>query len=144
MATTIPATAGRLAGTTYRALARIDWSAVGARTAAGLRLCWAVAQLAAMAAVLLADLIWEHRREIRQAAVAAVAATITAAEFTYRAGRATRRWLEQLADAGATLTAAMPAPLAPVAPVVGPALATLESLRAALALLVARLYPEVA
>lgn len=117
------------------------WSA---RTAAGLRICWAAAQLLAMAAVLLADLIWEHRREIRAAAVAAVAAVILAAEATHEAGRATRRWLEQLVDAGATLTAAMPAPLAPVAPVAGPALATLESLRAALARLVARLYPEVA
>lgn len=122
----------------------INWSAVGARTAAGLRLCWAAAQLLAMAAVLVIDLIWEHRQELRAAAVAAVAATITAAEFTYRAGRATRLWLEQLADAGATLTAAMPAPLAPVAPLAGPALATLESLRQALARLVARLYPEVA
>ncbi len=122
----------------------INWSAVGARAAAGMRICWAVAQLAAMAAVLLADLIWEHRREIKAAAVAAVAAVILAAEATYEAGRATRRWLEQLADASATLTAAMPAPLAPVAPVAGPALATLESLRQALARLVARLYPEVA
>jgi hypothetical protein len=112
------------------------------RTAAGLRLCWAVAQLLTMAAVMLADLAWEHRQELRQAAVAAVAATITAAEFAYRAGQAARRWLEQLADASATLTAAMPACVAPVAPLAGPALATLETLRQALARLVARLYPE--
>lgn len=137
--------------TTAERLQRVDWAAVAHRTRAGLSLCWAAAQLLGMAALLLADLVWEHRQEIRQAAVAAIAATITAAEFTYRAGRATRRWLEQLADASATLTAVIPDQLAPVAPVLGP-LAALSTqaqpattiARQLLEALIQRLYPQAA
>lgn len=149
MITTLPAPApaGHLTATAER-LQRVNWAAVAQRTRAGISLCWAVAQLLGMVAVLLSDLVWEHRQEIRQAAVAALAATIAAAEFTYRAGRATRRWLDQLADASATMTAVIPAQLAPIAPVLGPlaALSTQVQPAATIArqLLDQGLYPQAA
>lgn len=81
------------AATTLRAL---PWGAYMARTAAGLRACWIAAQLLAMAVAIGAAIAYEHRQQIRDAAIAAIAAVVVAAQATYHAGRCTRRLWDQL------------------------------------------------
>jgi len=81
------------AATTLRAL---PWGAYMARTAAGLRACWIAAQLLAMAVAIGAAIAYEHRQQIRDAAIAAIAAVVVAAQATYHAGRRTRRLWDQL------------------------------------------------
>lgn len=81
---------------------------------------------------------WTHRQQIKQATIRIIAALVVAAQFTYRAGRWTRRQLLALSDRAAALTAEQPLPA--LAPIV----ASIEALREALARLIARLYPEVA
>ena len=81
---------------------------------------------------------WTHRQQIKQTTIRVFAALVVAAQFTYRAGRWTRRQLLALSDRAAQLTAEQPLPA--LAPIV----ASIEALREALARLIARLYPEVA
>ena len=102
------------------------------------RTTWTVLQLLAAGLVLLAEIAWEHRQQIRSALVTAIAALVVAAQLTYEAGIWTRRHLLELADRSATLIPQQP--LAAVAPIT----ASIEALREALARLIARLYPEVA
>ena len=116
------------------ALARVDWSAVGHRTIAGLRLCWLVAQLLAAALAVVIAWIREHRAELRAALVAAIAAVIVAAQLTHAAGCATRRCIDQLSTRAAALVHSQPLPAA--AAITAP----LQALREALARWVARLY----
>lgn len=124
--------------TTIKLIRAIDWRAVASRTAKGLRLCWAVAQLLLMAATLLVDLAWEYRAEIRQALVAAIAALVVAAELTYRAGCWTRRQVEALSQRTVELLPQQPLPtLAPIT-------ATMQAARESLERLVRRLYPLLA
>lgn len=116
------------------ALARVDWPAIGHRTIAGLRLCWLVAQLLAAALAVAVAWIREHRAELRAALVAAVAAVIVAAELTYGAGSAARRWLERLNARAAALVHSQPLP--PAAGIT----AGLQALREALERWVMRIY----
>lgn len=131
--------------TAIRLVAAIDWRAVGDRTARAIEIAWTVAQLLLAAAVLLAEVAWEHRAQIRQALVTAIAATILAgqwtrqqAERTLRAGAWTRLQLERLS--GRTVALLPQQPIAALAPIT----ATLAAAREALERLIARLYPVVA
>lgn len=116
-------------------LRSIDWEAVGRRAGNGLRLCWAVAQLIGTALVLLGEIAWEHRQQIRAALVTAIAAVIVAAQLTHEAGCWTRRAIEALNARSAVLLPQQP--LQPLAPIT----ATLAAAREALERLVRRLYP---
>lgn len=102
------------------------------------RTTWTTLQLLAAGLVLLAEIAYEHRQQIRSALVTAIAALVVAAQLTYEAGIWTRRHLLELADRSATLLPRQP--FAAVAPIT----ASIEALREALARLIARLYPEVA
>ena len=68
--------------TVTRLVAAIDWRAVGDRLDRALELAWTIAQLLLTAAVLLSEVIWEHRAHIRQALVTAIAATFVAGQWT--------------------------------------------------------------
>ena len=68
-------------------LRSIHWAAVARR-------CWITVQLITTALVLLAEIAWEHRAQIRQALVTAIAAT-------YLAGQWTRQQAERTLRAGA-------------------------------------------
>lgn len=98
--------------TTFRAVVArvrsVDWAAVAARTANGLRLCWAAAQLLAVALALTAEVIYEHRAQIRSGLVAAVAAIWVAAEATYWAGGWLRRAVDRVASTAAALVHEQP------------------------------------
>lgn len=131
--------------TAIRLVAAIDWRAVGARTARAIELAWTVAQLLLAAAVLLGEAAWEHRAQIRQALVIAIAATFLAgqwtrrqAEHTLRAGAWTRLQLERLS--GRTVALLPQQPIEVLAPIT----ATLAAAREALERLIARLYPVAA
>lgn len=131
--------------TAIRLVAAIDWRAVGARADRALQAAWAVAQLLLTAAVLLGEITWEHRAQIRQALVIAIAATYLAgqwtrqqAERTLRAGAWTRLQLERLS--GRTVALLPQQPIEALAPIT----ATLAAAREALERLIARLYPVVA
>lgn len=117
--------------TATRLVAAIDWRAVGDRTARALELAWTVAQLLLTAAVLVGEVIWEHRAQIRQALVTAIAAT-------YLAGQWTRLQLERLS--GRTVALLPQQPIDALAPIT----ATLAAAREALERLIARLYPVAA
>lgn len=114
----------------------INWPAVGYRVDAGLRLCWIVAQLLALAAAIAGRYVWDHRQQIKDAAVATYAAVVIAAELTLAAGRWSRHQLEALAARSAELTHDQPVP--PLAPIT----AGIAALREALERLIARLYPR--
>lgn len=116
----------------------IDWHAVGARTMAGLALCWAVAQLLAMVAAIACETAWQHRQQIRAALVHAIAYLVVAAELTYRAGCWTRHAVERLSSRAAVLVSQQPLPA------VAPITATMQAAREALERLIARLYPVLA
>lgn len=77
-------------------LQALPWAAYGTRTVAGLRACCLAAQLLAMAVAIGAAIAYEHRQQIRDAAIAAIAAVVVAAQATYHAGRRTRRLWDQL------------------------------------------------
>lgn len=111
---------------------------IAACTFNGLRLCWAAAQLLLAAGILLLDLAWEYRAEIRHALVAAIAAVVLAAQLTYEAGCWTRRQIESLSNRSAALL-----PMQPL-PAVAPITASVEAAREALERLVRRLYPVAA
>ena len=128
-----------------RLVAAIDWRAVGARTARALELAWIALQLLLTAAVLLGEITWEHRAQIRQVLVTAIAATFLAgqwtrqqAERTLRAGAWTRLQLERLS--GRTVALLPQQPIEALAPIT----ATLAAAREALERLIARLYPVAA
>jgi HK97 family phage major capsid protein len=82
--------------TAITAVRALPWGAYMARTAAGLRACWIAAQLLAMAVAIGAAIAYEHRQQIRDAAIAAIAAVVVAAQATYHAGRRTRSLWDQL------------------------------------------------
>lgn len=119
-------------------LRSIDWAAVGRRAANGLRLCWAAAQLITTALVLLAEIAWEHRQQIRAALVTAIAAVIVAAQLIHEAGCWTRCAVEALSNRSAALLPQQPLQL------LAPITATLAAAREALERLVRRLYPVLA
>lgn len=132
------ATAHSTASATLRFLAAIDWRTIGRRTATTARLLLA-------AAALLGQVAWEHRAQIRQALIAAVAAAYVAglwtrhqAERSYRAGVWTRQQLERLSSRSVALLPQQP--IAALAPIT----ATLAAAREALERLIARLYPVLA
>ena len=131
--------------TAIRLVAAIDWRAVGARTARAFELGWFVAQLLLTAAVFLGEVAWEHRAQIRQFLVAAIAATYVAglwtrqqAERTLRAGAWCRLQLERLSGRSVALLPQQP--IEALAPIT----ATLAAAREALERLIARLYPVAA
>lgn len=79
-------------------LQALPWAAYGTRTVAGLRACCLAAQLLAMVGAIAAAVVWEHRQQIRDAAIAAIAAVVVAAQATYVAGRSARRLWARLLD----------------------------------------------
>lgn len=121
-------TAYRIAAIVLRS---IDWAAVGRR-------CWVTAQLIAAGLLLLAEIAWKHRAQIRQALVTAIAAVIVAAQLTLEAGRWTRHAVEALGRRSVVLLPQQPLPA------VAPITATLAAAREALERLVRRLYPVAA
>lgn len=130
---------------TIRLVAAIDWRAIGARADQALQAAWVAAQLLLAAAVLLGEITWEHRAQIRQALVTAIAATYVAgqwtrqqAERTLRAGAWTRLQLERLSGRSAALLPQQP--IKALAPIT----ATLAASRESLERLIARLYPAAA
>ena len=117
--------------TITRFAASIDWRAIGTATTRAIHLAWIAVQLLLAAAVLLGDIAWEHRAEIRQALVNAIAAT-------YVAGQWTRQQLEGLTDRSVAMLPQQP--IVTLAPIT----ATLAAARVALERLIARLYPALA
>lgn len=113
----------------------IDWRVVASRTANGLRLCWAVAQLLLMGAALLVDIAWQNRASIRQAAVVTIAVLVVAVEFARFAGSWTRQQIEALSQRGAELLPQQPLPA------VAPISATMQAVHELLEQLVRRIYP---
>ena len=114
--------------TVTRLVAAIDWRAVGDRLERALELAWTIAQLLLTAAVLLSEVIWEHRAHIRQALVTAIAATFVAGQWT-------RQQLDRLSRCSAALL--LRQPIVALAPIT----ATVQAAREALERLIARLYP---
>lgn len=112
-------------------LRSIPWATVGRR-------CWIAAQLVTAAVVLLAEIAWEHRAQIRAALVTAIAAVIVAAQLTIEAGRWTRHTVEAISSRSVVLLPQQP--LAALAPIT----ATMQAAREALEQLVRRLYPVAA
>lgn len=118
--------------TVLSTLKSIDWVTVAARLGAAARATWVAAQLLTMVTVMLAEVAYEHRQQIRNGAVMAVAMTVVAAERTFQAGQATRNWLERMGSATTETLAELPEQIAPVAPIVAPTLAVAKSAAAAL------------
>lgn len=118
--------------TVLSTLKSIDWAAVAARLGAAARVTWVAAQLMAMVTVMLAEVAYERRQQIRNGAVMAVAMTVVAAERTFQAGQATRNWLERMGSTTTETLAELPEQIAPVAPIVAPTLAVAKSAAAAL------------
>jgi hypothetical protein len=114
--------------TVTRLVAAIDWRAVGDRLDRALELAWTIAQLLLTAAVLLSEVIWEHRAHIRQALVTAIAATFVAGQWT-------RQQLDRLSRRSAAQL--LRQPIVALAPIT----ATVQAAREALERLIARLYP---
>ena len=112
-------------------LRSIPWAAIG-------RGCCVTARLLFTLLVLLAEIAWEHRQQIRQALVTAIAAVIVAAQLTLEAGRWTRCTIDAIS--GRTVALLPQQPVAAVAPIT----ACLTALREALERLVRRLYPVAA
>jgi hypothetical protein len=110
-------------------LRSIDWVAVG-------RVCWLTIQLIAFVLVLLSEIAWEHRQQIRQAVVVAIAAVIFAAQLSYEAGCWTHQAIDGLSRRSAALLPQQPVPA------IAPITATLAAAREALERLVSRLYPN--
>lgn len=113
-------------------LRAIDWNS---RFDNAIRVTTIAAQLLLMVVTLAAEIAWEHRQEIRDALIRAVAALVLAAIWTYRAGCWTRRAIHDLGQRSCALLPEQPIPA------VAPITATLQAAREALAQLVARLYP---
>lgn len=111
-----------------QALRAIDWAAIGRRTIVA-------AQLLLMVVALAAEIIWEHRQQIRSALVHAIAIAVCAVMATYHAGRWLRHAIDRLSRRSIAVLPQQPvAALAPIT-------ATLQAAREALAQLIARLYP---
>lgn len=118
---------------TAKALKSVDWQALSARMGAGLAAAWVAAQLLAMACVMVAEMAYENRQQIRDTAVKAVAAFIVTAEEVMKAGQATRNWVERMNDSSAEILKEMPEQLNAVAPISAPVMAIAKSATAALA-----------
>jgi len=107
-------------------LQALPWAAYGTRTVAGLRACCLAAQLLAMVGAIAAAIVWEHRQQIRDAAIAAIAAVVVAAQAAYVAGRSARRLWARLLDLSERMGRAyarllVGAPVAVVAVAIAPA-----------------------
>ena len=128
--------------TTLRAamarLQALPWADYATRTAHGLRILWAAAQLLLTALVLLAAIAYEHRARIRAALVTIAAVLYVAAQLTHEAGRWTRRAVHHLSSRSVALLPHQPLPA------VAPITASLAAAREALERLVRRLYPVAA
>ena len=121
-----------------RAIGTLPWGVYAARAGAVLRAAWVTARLIGTVLVLLAEIAWEHRQQIRQALVTAIAAVIVAAQLTIEAGRWTRCTIDAISGRAVALL-----PQQPVS-AVAPITACLTALREALERLVRRLYPVAA
>lgn len=117
----------------FATLRALPWARIRAYVA----LAAALAVFAGLSLALLGRLAWQHRQRGLRALVHAIAALVVAAEAAYWAGGQLRHWVQQLADASATLSATAPGPLAPI---IGGAAATLEALRLLLVRFLARHY----
>lgn len=103
---------------------------VAVRTA---QITWAALQLLALAAVITGEVLYERRQQIREAAIAAYAWLVIAAEETYAAGKATGNWVARIGDAAGRAATATPEVLAPVAPIVAVATTVAKSAATAFA-----------
>lgn len=135
--------------TTLRTIARlvaaIDWRTIGRTTAQALAVIAVAAQLLLAAAVLIGEIAWEHRAQIRQPLVAAIAATYVAgcwtrhhAERCLRAGQWIRQQINHVCDRSVALLPEQPIE------VLAPITAVIAAAREALSRLIARLYPALA
>jgi hypothetical protein len=105
-------------------LQALPWAAIAARSAAGLRACWIAAQLLAMVVAIGAAIAYEHRQQIRDAAIAAIAATYTAGRYARHLWEQLLAFSERMGSWYATLllgpdlvpAAAAPMALPPAAP----------------------------
>ena len=107
-------------------LQALPWATYGTRTVAGLRACCLAAQLLAMVGAIAAAIVWEHRQRVRDAAIAAIAAVVVAAQATHFAGRSARRLWARLLDLSERMGRAyarllVGAPVAVVAVAIAPA-----------------------
>jgi hypothetical protein len=100
---------------TLQVIRGIDWKAVADRTGTAARFAWFAMQLLTMAAVMMAEIAYENRQEIRQFAVKVIAFMVVAAETTYNAGVKTRAWVERMNDAATQEFDKVPATIAPIA-----------------------------
>lgn len=116
----------------FQTLKNVDWRAMGSRTAAAARIAYIVTQLAAMAVVMVAEITYEHRQQIRNFAVMAVASAVVTAEAVYKAGMATGNWVERIGSASVETLDKLPEGVAPVAPIAAPAIAVTKSAATAL------------
>ena len=130
-----------MTNTVRAAIAVINWREALAITADGIRIIWSVAQLLLTALVLLTEIVYEHRDQIRDAVIAAVAATYVGGAWTryqavrlYRAGGYCRLQLLAVSDRA---TALLPQqPITAAAPITACLAAISESLQPVLLLLV--------
>lgn len=106
-------------------LRNVDWERVAANVGAA-------AQLSLMVIVMAAEMAYENRQQIRDAAVKAVAAFIVTAERVYQAGKQTRNWVERMNASSAVALKEMPEQLNAVAPIAAPISAIAKSATAAL------------
>lgn len=106
-------------------LRNVDWEKVAANVGAA-------AQLSLMVIVMAAEMAYENRQQIRDAAVKAVAAIIVTGERIYRAGKQTRNWVERMNASSAVALKEMPEQLSAVAPIAAPIIAIAKSATAAL------------
>ena len=130
-----------MTNTVRAAIAAINWREALAITADGIRIICAAAQLLLTALVLLAEIAYEHRDQIRGVAISAIASTYVAGAWTrhqaarlYRAGGYCRLQLLALSDRA---TALLPQqPISAAAPITACLAAIGESLQPVLLLLV--------
>lgn len=116
----------------YTALCAVDWQVVGNRTATVARFIWVVLQILAMVMVMSAEVAYEHRQQIRDFVVKAVAFVIILTEDVNNSGVKTRAWVSRIGLSSAEILKEMPEQVAPVAPVVSPIIAVSKSVAAAL------------
>lgn len=114
-----------IANVAMKKLRNVDWEKVAANVGAA-------AQLSLMVIVMVAEMAYENRQQIRDAAVKAVAAFIVTAERVYQAGKQTRNWVERMNASSAVALKEMPEQLNAVAPIAAPISAIAKSATAAL------------
>lgn len=86
----------------------IDWEEVAHWAGLALRAMWLTLRVIAMAIVLVAELTYENRENIRDFLATVVAVAILTSQLTYEAGVATRDFLESFNDRSAALTPQQP------------------------------------